>query len=104
MLRFSTSLKKVDFILKALTASLKSIGNVVLMMIVFMLVYAGIGLNVFKGQLEVRCRNSQFPGQNPNDWEMTNGANYICGNKECPPGTFCVDSSKFDVPFRLDFT
>lgn len=79
---------KVQIIIKALTASLKSIWNIMLMLLIFCLVYAGMGLNVFIGQLDYRCRVTPEPPAS-GIWQIAPGTNYICGHKECPEGTYC---------------
>lgn len=87
-LRVVSGFPKISLIIKALTDSLKSIGNLVLLLILFCLVYAGMGLNVFIGQLDSRCRVTSEPPSS-GVWEVAQGATFICGNKACPIGSYC---------------
>jgi len=54
-----------------------------------MIFYAIIGLHIFKGAFEYRCRISDTPINGETDWPVAENINYLCGNWKCPQETYC---------------
>lgn len=91
---------KVRIILKALTESIKSLANVVLLILIYVALYASLGLNVFKGLLEQRCRTSVSP-DGANLWGIDPDIQYICGSTKCPGTLTCGNGFLSEVDFDI---
>ena len=61
-----------------------------------LLFYALIGQALFQGALNNRCRITPYPLEN-NTWPLAPGIVNLCGNWECPAGTYCGNPSKFGL-------
>lgn len=91
---------KVKIILDALKESFKNLTNILLVIIIFLAFYASLGLNLYKGILEQRCRSSPRP-ESPDRWKIHPDTEYLCGSKLCPPETSCGNGFLMGVPFDM---
>ena len=99
-LRVIGGFKKVKAILKAITESVKSLSNVILLILVYLALYAGLGLNIYNGVLENRCRTTVQPTSN-NIWEIDLSVSELCGTKSCPKDLTCGNSLRLGVGFDI---
>ncbi|KAL4468535.1 hypothetical protein ABPG74_005038 [Tetrahymena malaccensis] len=70
-----------------------------LISIVFL--YAVIGMSLFKGDIESRCRLTQYPDQESQTWEVDPNNELPCGFIDCPDFpvlTYCGNPIDYDLP------
>ncbi|KAL4475096.1 hypothetical protein ABPG74_001792 [Tetrahymena malaccensis] len=68
--------------------------------LIFMAFYAIVGLHIFMGALEYRCRVTSDPPPNYNDeWLIYEDIPYLCGRWECPQDSFCRSPYTYDRPY-----
>ena len=101
-LRVLGGFSRVQIFLKALTESIKSLTSMLIILLIFMLTYAGLGVNIFKGQLESRCRLEATPPDG-NNWPVLEGYFKLCGQNsynQCPEGSYCGNAFDYNLPFE----
>ncbi|KAL4512086.1 hypothetical protein ABPG72_005088 [Tetrahymena utriculariae] len=68
--------------------------------LIFMAFYAIVGLHIFMGALEYRCRVTSDPPPNYDDeWLIYEEIPYLCGRWECPQDSFCRSPYNYDRPY-----
>ena len=61
-----------------------------------MIYFAVVGLHLFRGLTETRCRLTPEPEDGV--WEAYDGWKELCGIRECPIGTFCGNLIDHNLP------
>ena len=64
-------------------------------LLIVIVVFALIGVFLFKGKLEFRCRNSPFPINGT--WAHEPSVPTLCGGDECPMGSYCGNPAEFNL-------
>ena len=77
-IRLTFVFPKLKHILDSLLGTLPELSKNFLSLIVIMIFYAIIGLHLFMGGLDYRCRID------PTSIEIMEGTPFLCGNIECP--------------------
>ena len=62
-----------------------------------MVFFAIIGLHLFSGAFEYRCR--QTPEPVDGEWLLAEGIPYMCSTYECPENTFCGAPNDKGIPW-----
>lgn len=91
---------KLKLIIKALVRSFTSLDKVITLLLMILTTYGGVLLQIFKGRLEYRCRYTAEPLPGTRSWPVVIGAEYLCGYKACPQGTFCRSTADYGLPFE----
>lgn len=63
-----------------------------------------MGMSLFNGHIESRCRLSEYPEQGSNIWEIDETNIFPCGSLQCPEGTYCGNPNDFGLPFNRSET
>ena len=61
-----------------------------------MIYFAVVGLHLFRGVTESRCRLTPEPEDGV--WEVDDTWEQLCGLRECPSGTFCGNPISWGLP------
>lgn len=61
------------------------------------LFYAVIGISLFKGHEESRCRLTEFPDLETHEWIADESLPLTCGYMDCPEGLFCGNPADYDI-------
>ena len=80
--------------------TLPNLKNNLLGLFIVMCFYAIIGLQLFKGALEFRCRLTEEPDQN-GDWNYDPNQRYLCGVQTCDSGTYCGAPAEKNLPYNI---
>jgi hypothetical protein len=77
--------------------------------LVFVLVYSMIGVSIFRGALETRCRTTELPPRHAatEGWPIFQGFHvkpHICGYKRCPDRSFCKNAATYNLTYDKQST
>lgn len=86
--------------------SLPALGNVVIFMGFFVVIFAVVGIHVFQGDYYHRCRLTEFP-VNATSWPIDISQTRTCGDLtqgvySCQKGTFCGLLEDYAIPLKYD--
>ncbi|KAL4475095.1 hypothetical protein ABPG74_001791 [Tetrahymena malaccensis] len=84
--------------------SVSLLGESIVRLFIFMVFFTILGLNIFKGSLEYRCRVSSDPPENHEIWEVAEDIPFLCGYWACPGDTYCRSPYDYDLPFNNEET
>ena len=71
-----------------ITYSIKQVVSVFIILILLLIFFAILGVNLFKGTLNYRCRTTQAPING--EWPIAPNSTRVCGgNYKCPSEYFC---------------
>ncbi|KAL4460880.1 hypothetical protein ABPG74_016352 [Tetrahymena malaccensis] len=90
--------------LNSLISTLPELYKIVLGLLAIMTIYALVGLHIFQGALEFRCR---FESEPTHDglFEADESQKNLCGRQSgCNEGTYCRAPFQYDVPFHVEET
>jgi hypothetical protein len=95
---------KTRIILKTLFQSLKNLKGSLFFLLVFVLVYSMIGVSIFRGAMETRCRTTVTPPANvaTEGWPIYQDIHtkpHICGYKRCPDTSYCKNAAAFNLTY-----
>jgi hypothetical protein len=97
-------ISKTKVILNSLFMSIKYLKTTMFFLLIYLFVYANIGVSIFKGVLETRCRTNPLPPTNHLDpWAITptpGVPQFICGYKSCPAGSHCLNAHSHGLPYE----
>jgi len=94
IMRINVFFARLKNSLRALIATIPELSRVSIGLFSIMVLYSIVGLHLFQGALEFRCRETAFPsedGEFPYDPEIEN----LCTSWECPEGYFSTNSYSF---------
>ena len=80
-----------------------SLDKTIFLLVLVLMIYGGLMVQLLKGAREYRCRYTDKPLDNQEVWPVVEGADYLCGYKECPEGTFCRSTYDFGMEFEYIF-
>ncbi len=83
-LRFASFFPALKEYMYAYYQTLFTIGGVLFNLVFFMIFYAILGMNLFKGLLEFRCRTTEEPPKTLSEWPIEASSSTLCGVTECP--------------------
>ncbi|KRX06409.1 hypothetical protein PPERSA_05022 [Pseudocohnilembus persalinus] len=86
--------------LESLVRTLPEVGKQFLNLFIIMVFYGILGLHMFMGALEYRCRLTEEPPTDGSDWQVDENQPYLCGNYECSENTYCKAPFNFDESFN----
>ncbi|KAL4506799.1 hypothetical protein ABPG72_001220 [Tetrahymena utriculariae] len=88
--------------LNSLISTLPELYKIVLGLFAIMTIYALIGLHIFQGALEFRCRFESEPTPD-GIFQADKSQMNLCGSQSgCNEGTYCRAPFQYDVPFHPD--
>ena len=76
------------------TSALKNISNILLALFFSLFIFSTLGLHLFKGNLENRCRSGVKPFEN-NTWPPITP--YLCGIDKCPENSTCSSLEGYNI-------
>lgn len=83
--------------MNAFVGSFPKLGAIIIPLLFVMFFYAIVGLHVFQGITEYRCRETPVPDFKKNEWVAAEIEN-LCGIWICPEGTYCGSPAEYDIP------
>ncbi len=86
-LRFATFFPSLKEYIYAYYRTLFSIGGVLFNLAFFMVFYAILGMHLFKGLMENRCRIAESPPKDSKYWQIEPSSKFLCGDLPCPEGS-----------------
>jgi hypothetical protein len=98
-------------LVSSLLSSLPALGNVVLFFLFLLILFGILGVQLFGGVYESRCR--VWPTPRNGRWPIDPAIQRLCGEYECPKGTYCgnpadhgieLDSSELGVELNYGLT
>lgn len=99
-LRSINAVKGMRMLVATLLSSLPALGNVVLFFVFLLILFGILGVQLFAGIYENRCRITPRPFKN-NSWPIVESLDRLCGGKfVCPSGTYCGNPMDYDLPFN----
>ncbi|CAD8071678.1 unnamed protein product [Paramecium sonneborni] len=95
-LRSINSLKEMKVLIITLLDSLPALGNVVIFLLFIIILFGILGLQIFMGALENRCRITEYPIGNI--WKASNYSKLCQDSSNCPEGTYCGNPNTYNLP------
>ncbi|CAD8151145.1 unnamed protein product [Paramecium pentaurelia] len=95
-LRSINSLKEMKVLIISLLDSLPALGNVVIFLLFIIILFGILGLQIFMGALENRCRETEYPIGNV--WKASNYSKLCQDSSNCPEGTYCGNPNTYNLP------
>ncbi|CAK62390.1 unnamed protein product (macronuclear) [Paramecium tetraurelia] len=95
-LRSINSLKQMKVLIITLLDSLPALGNVVIFLLFIIILFGILGLQIFMGALENRCRMTEHPVGN--EWVASNYTKLCQDSSNCPDGTYCGNPNTYNLP------
>ncbi|CAK91591.1 unnamed protein product (macronuclear) [Paramecium tetraurelia] len=95
-LRSINSLKEMKVLIITLLDSLPALGNVVIFLLFIIILFGILGLQIFMGALENRCRETEYP--DGNIWKASNYTKLCQDSSNCPAGTYCGNPNTYNLP------
>ena len=96
VLTIITLSNKLRMTLYNLIASFPALGKNYLTIALLMVLYAILGLHMFSGMLENRCRSTKEPVNGR--WDLAeNVMKSLCGTWKCPEGSYCGNPSDYGI-------
>lgn len=80
----------------AFLGSFTRLGPILIPLLFVMIFYTVVGLHLFMGMTEYRCRTTPLPVDG--EWELAPGINFLCGIWDCPEGTYCGSKADYGLP------
>lgn len=89
-------MKGMKILVLTLIDSLSSLANVLVFLLFVVILFAIIGLQLFSGIYENRCRISPKPINHT--WQILENYNRLCGTISCPPNSYCGNPAHYNIP------
>jgi hypothetical protein len=80
----------------AFVGSFSRLGPILIPLLFVVLYYSIIGLHLFMGLTEYRCRESPHP--EGKEWVAAEGIYNLCGAWNCPERTYCGSPADYGLP------
>lgn len=97
-LRSIKSIPGLRILVASLLDSLPNLGNVVIFLLYLMVIFGILGIQLFSGAYESRCRLTEYPVNGV--WEVDNSTTHLCeDNSGCPENTFCGNPITYGLPY-----
>lgn len=78
MLRVGYEIHYIRIQIMAFIGSFRHLGKIFVPILFFLLYYAVVGLHLFQGVTEYRCRETEHP-EHGEEWVAVEGINNLCG-------------------------
>ncbi|CAD8045308.1 unnamed protein product [Paramecium primaurelia] len=95
-LRSINSLKEMKVLIITLLDSLPALVNVVIFLLFIIILFGILGLQIFMGALENRCRMTEYPVGDV--WKVSNYTKLCQDSSNCPEGTYCGNPNTYNLP------
>lgn len=95
-LRSINSFKEMKVLVATLLDSLPALGNVVIFLLFIIILFGILGLQIYMGALESRCRLTPYPVGNT--WEVSSYPKLCTYTSDCPEGTYCGNPNTYNLP------
>ncbi|EAR86385.2 cation channel family protein (macronuclear) [Tetrahymena thermophila SB210] len=82
--------------------SVSLLGESIIRLFIFMVFFTILGLNIFKGSLEYRCRETPNPPENSEIWQVAEDVPFLCGYWACPGDTYCRSPYDYDLSYNKE--
>lgn len=87
-LKLLRGIPSIRLLISTLLASVGSLGGIMTVAMFFFLIFAILGVTLWKGKIHYRCYLTEFPVDG--EWELLPDYYQLCGsNNQCPSGSFC---------------
>lgn len=96
-LRSIKSIPGLRILVSSLLDSLPYLGNVVVFLLYLLTIFGILGLQLFSGANESRCRLTPNPING--EWIANKSTLYLCADStDCPQGNYCGNPINYNLP------